>query len=447
MNITTGSNVLRASNPGLNPEVSKVVSEATNLSLDLQGIKNLQDQVARVAVSASNDAQALPASINSSTTSLIKHMKELVMSYVYTYDNMLSPGSEIAWTQDVPDVPHTKDVSTLKSRIAAKLDVPSIPGNLFYVACRDNVQDRNLDLYDALTSYRQLNPTDLSSDTELIASNFMPRFLFPGYNSLPDSLKTRWGSIASNTATSNFTINNQSITLDPSLHEVVAIAGLRTVSDYLAFSKILYLDNILKNIKSITALRLITFYTESGVSGTSVDLWLAQGKLALNNSSSLLGFLYNFFATKKSSDYLTNLITWLTSEVTLELDPNIPEISNDPDLISLISLSRSLGSDVINGHSSIMQSLGISTGDLNYKKNIVTTLLSSWATRLQVQGGNLGYQAALLCAAITGLDRLAAAVDSDNSDQIKKCAADGLELCNYITNASSLQSAFEALST
>ena len=449
MNILTSTGATRASSPGVDPEVGKVVANASGLAQDLQAVTELQNQLSRVATAASQDAQNTMVDPSATLNKLCGHMKELVCSYVYLYDATLSPSSETPSVQTATPVDYEKDPAKLLSAIRNPLTVPALPGNLFQLACGDDslgLQEYNYDLYTLLNDSSFQALYEGTTDAQKVAA-CIPRYAIPRAQSdpeIPDALKQRWADLLTLNAADQ--VVNGVQTVHTEADEVIAIAGLQTLADYQAFTALRLLDQILKDINYTYADQLISAYQWASGNPLHQGIWLARGVKALGGTSTimdaLVGYLSDrrpaseFHADQLASGFETQALwEWLASPIVGGAPPSA-EVEANPVLKAIETASIAYVGTL---RAALLSSLGSTQATMVSRFN-------SWHNTLAQRGGILGFEAIALVAALTALERVRVAASLNRSEaEIAGYAADGLRLAGYVSNAGPLQDAFQAL--
>lgn len=440
LNITA----LRSSSPGSDPQLSKVAASAAGLLRDLQALSATQEQLGRVATQASVDAQGAVEDPDGTLEKLCGHLKELVCSYVYTYDEELSEASEMPSSQTYLAPTHEKDPAKLLMSVTTPTTIPALPGNLLYLACGDDVQTVNPDLYAVLTSQNFQDAHVGETDTQKITA-LMPLYTIPGTASLPMDLRNRWADLLALTAQDTWQLTGgYEFSVKTSALEAVPIVGLRTVAGYQAFMALQELDSWFEQISVADARRLTGLYQEEGEDPNHKGVWLAYGKLALLGKATVTDVLMGILTERRDPHEFQDFWNWLGSTPTPGVAPNLSLINDDPDLYALqqasMNYADSLRESLLTGFE-VDDQLGSQA-----KATAFQTKITQWRTTLKQQGGVLGAQAVLLVAALTALERVRVAANQRLSEElVQKYGTEGSKIASYLFNAEPLQDAFAAL--
>lgn len=448
MELLTGTAALRAGPIGTNPEMAKVVSTAANLVRDLQALSVTQDQLGRVASNAAKDAQKAVEDPNGTLVKMCNHFKELLCAHVFTYDFRLSPSSEIPRVQTFTPPTYEKDPAKLLEVVSKPLEIPSMPGNLFYTACGDNIEARNPELFAVLedpTFQAQHEGESLSEQVAFL----MPRYAFPDYSAIPSELRQRWSDLMAMTAVDTFTLGGQQVTVKTETDEVLAIAGLRSIADYKAFTALRLLDSYVEKIRLSDAQRLVSLYQQAGANPNNYGVWLSRGAVLVAGKGSITEALSAYLAEKRISTEYQAVWQWLGSTPLVEAPPDLSVITGDSILaaaqaLSIAYIAPSTGTGL---HTSLWTAFGVGSSNTEQERaDAFANKLAQWHDSLNTLGGILGFQAVALVAAITALERVKTAAQQDLAEDIlNRVANEGLRLARYVSNAEPLQEAFQAL--
>jgi len=441
MNLSTGQHTLRSAALGSNPEVAKVVSNAASLVQDLKGLTALQGHISRVTADAADSTRMIAEDPANALAALCKNMRELVCSYVYTYDKNLSPLSSIPSLQTYTRPGYQKDPAILEANISSSLAIPSIPGNLYYLAAQDNLETYNPVLYSVYQTEKLANPE--KSDAEII-SELLPFYAFNNLHSgalaaHPDLL-SRWGQLTNLSATETWTLSGSQVSIKPEADEVIAIAGFRTVNNYKCFMALRYLDTLLDQISYSDANIVVSLYQQYGADPTNYGVWLSKLKTLCKGKPNISNIVLDYLADKRLSSEVTEIWSWISTT------PSIEAVSQDLQSVILsvqLDTIESLSKNYISGSGS----------DNKYDKLILSfdgqapaTVFAGWKQNVKSYGGVLGFEAFALVASLTALDRVKKAAELNLSDEIiEGYAAEGYRLSAYVSNGQVLREAFKQL--
>lgn len=457
-----GNYALRSNIPGSDPEVAKVVSTAANLVADLQALSLTQKQISRVSSQAVSDVELVSDDPGLFLSKSCDNMKELVCSYLFTYDEEISAFSEIpAVSQYLLDNPtYEKEPEQILSILNTPLLVPAIPGNIFYTACGNNIQLHNPALYSQYIQQKTLYPA--KTDTEIIVA-LLPKFMFPGSytggNQIDPDLSSRWQDLLLLTndvniedKTDTFMLDGDLITVTRQSDEVIAIAGLRTKQNYKAFMALRNLDNLLDSISFLNARTLVLLYQEAGASPYHVDIWLAKLKLLLAGKNNLTSLLMNYFTNRQTLEEYQDIWSWfgqvpVTSESTPADLTDILESNAELKNIKNLSMSYIAPLGATGDYYYLLDVFGTSTEHTDVQRSAAFSgVFVNWYNQLRSRGGILGVEAVILAACLTALERIKVGASVNQSDSfISWYASDGLRLSGYLSNPGPIKNAFKSL--
>ncbi len=452
MEPTTGSTVLRSAPLGDNPPVSKTVAGASALLQDLQGVTAAHEQLARVSEEAYKTSNKVQSDPDQAIGELADQLKELVCSYAYTHDVYLSPRSETPKSRSAKGTPAAweKDPSKLAEPVVNPLTVPSFPGNLFYMACRDDLAGYNPDLAAAFAAAKQANKDQMAADPAYVPktdtamlAGLMPLYAVPR-GDIPAELLTRWSNLIDLTAEDTWTLEGTPITVRTEADEVIAIAGLQQEADYRLFCFIQKLDEILEGIPLLQAQQLVSIFQQLGYSPNHAGTWLARGRILLEPRGRVGTAMLQCFTERRSLAELRDVWDWVGSKTVADSFPPENELESDSSLRALavrslnyVNLDRG---DLLAGFDVSLDQ------DDETRVGRIQGTLERWKTQFDHWGGILGFDGIVLVAALTALERCKMAVKLGKSDDdLTKLAADGTRLAGYLSNAGPLVQAFQAL--
>jgi hypothetical protein len=439
MSYAKNTNALRARIIEANAPVSEVVENAVAISQDIDSLKVVQDQIARVSRNSIEALNTIKTSPMLAMSKLCTQLKEIMCSYIYTHDSRLSPVSEIesSVNYNFSKQPE-KNPEVLKKRLDYDLSIPSLPGNIFYLAMSSNLESYNSDLYSLFNS-KKLDPANSSkSEIELMLSCF-PQYILPGYNSIPNVLKS---TIAES-------LDLQKIKDDPSknLFQLFSAYVLRTESDHNIFKAIVNLDTILKELDTGVCYQVLSIYTQQNVSAREPSAWMLKLKTLLPQGQSVVELLMSMFIGRETTNFGTDSFWWWF------FDSNpIENTVRYPDQVSSIIQANPKFKDAVDksfeATSDLLQSIkqdfitNAASTNSDFKSK-----LNSWKTAANQIGGPLGSQAIVLIICFTVLCRIEAlSADSEaTGDKIKILAGEGIKYSKYLFNGAHIANIFQVL--
>jgi hypothetical protein len=428
------TNALRAKILENNPPIAKVVDNAASIVEDLRSIKNLQKQISKVSKKSIEALDQLDTNMFSALAVLCDQFKETVCSYLYTHDSKLSPMSEISSSKKFNRSNFEKNPDMIKTRLASEYDIPSMPGNLFYLATGKVFSQTSPDLYSQFVSARASYANRDKSDSELIVE-FFPKYAFPGYGSLSQTLKTKLDN------TFNPVIIKENP--DEDLSYIIPLLGLRNTTEYEKFLSIMSLDAELKKIDLEKAYKGISLFTQLGLSRRHRMVWLLNLKILVGSSSVVDTFLLYMLgraSLDEGSDF-KEILDWLLGQ-----DPLMSSDPTDSDLLREIQTDPGLAAAFTTSSNFVSESLYLVKSKLSSQSAAFSTF-SGWKQSLNLIGREIGSQAIILLVCIACIERIKVLSNYQNptEEEIKKLCQQGIRFSGYLFNAGPLKTAFQAL--
>lgn len=485
--MTVGLLATRSGNVPPGRTLGQGTTGVSRLIRDIQGLQMLDEQLAGAGMRGAEAAQKTYDDADESLLGMLEAFRELVCSYLFTYDDKLSTTSETpavrTWAAQWyhPNAPTVvTSLPQLEAPLTSPLTLPSFPGNLFYLATQDDMQRHNRKLFEQIVADRVSYPD--KTDAQLVAARLPYHAVQPDVY-LPKVLCDRWKALLNNTAGSTVQLglyaDGSPATVSNVQHhaeEVIGIAGLQTLHGYQRFMVLRDLSRYLEAVPLETAHQLVTFVAssdqldlEAAGPGGLASTWLAYGKLVLSPYPDLKSVLFERLSERRSAEGMRPVWEWLTKLDTVsDADP----LSNKQDEHGYFlpqaewrNLAAYCEQFVRERKPDFVQWLGRNASTLAlFMEGDPSTVLDpaspesrlqliGWLGQVRSVGGILGFEGVLLLAILTALDRCrtvlltrgSADYVGDPDSDLKQYAQEGLDLVQYLSNKGTLPGMFGAL--